>query len=62
MAVLLSSTRVTNDPLSETYFVRAADALGLHRTDGEHACVACAGTWPCPPALAAAFMLDLHTS
>ncbi|MDP4510053.1 hypothetical protein [Nonomuraea turcica] len=61
MAVLLSTTHVMNDPLSETYFVRAADALDIHRADSTHACAACAGSWPCAPALAAAFMLDLHS-
>ncbi|TMR88897.1 hypothetical protein [Nonomuraea basaltis] len=59
MAVLLGTTRTETDPLSETYFVRAAGALDTHLADSGHACVSCAAAWPCPPALAAAFMLEL---
>ncbi|SEH02453.1 hypothetical protein SAMN05444920_126111 [Nonomuraea solani] len=62
MAVLLGVTHIETDPLSETYFTRAAGALDAHRADSAHACVSCAATWPCAPALAAAFMLELHAA
>ncbi len=62
MSVLLGVKRAENDPLSETYFTRAAGALDVHRVDSGHACLSCAAAWPCVPALAAAFMLDLHTA
>ncbi|WP_171074060.1 hypothetical protein [Nonomuraea basaltis] len=62
MAVLLGTTRAETDPLNETYFVRAAGALDVHRADSGHACVSCAAAWPCAPALAAAFMLELHAA
>jgi len=62
MAVLLETRRSETDPLSETYFVRAADALNIHQADPGHACAPCRASWPCPPALAAAFILDLHAS
>ncbi|GAA1694611.1 hypothetical protein GCM10009733_107950 [Nonomuraea maheshkhaliensis] len=63
MSVLLSETRAEIDPLGETYFSRAAVALHAHRAgDSSRTCLSCATAWPCAPALAAAFMLDLHTS
>ncbi|MEV0389259.1 hypothetical protein [Nonomuraea sp. NPDC050643] len=62
MAVLLGTTRVHDDPLAETYFVRAAGALDIHRAGAEHTCLSCGAAWPCAPALAAAFMLELHAS
>ncbi|MCA2229924.1 hypothetical protein [Nonomuraea aurantiaca] len=62
MSVFLGMTHAENDSLSETYFARAAGALDVHRAGSEHACLSCAAAWPCAPALAAAFMLDLHTA
>ncbi|MCA2229243.1 hypothetical protein [Nonomuraea aurantiaca] len=62
MSAFLGVMRTENDPLIETYFARAADALDVHRADSGHACLSCAAAWPCAPALAAAFMLDLHTA
>lgn len=60
MVVLLGEAHIETDPLSETYFTRAAGALDTHRADSGHACLSCAAAWPCAPALAAAFMLELH--
>lgn len=62
MAVLLGMTRTGSDSLSETYFERAAGTLDAHRMDARHSCLSCASAWPCAPARAAAFMLELHTS
>ncbi|MFG1946463.1 hypothetical protein [Nonomuraea sp. NPDC048826] len=59
MAVLLG-TKPVHDPLSETYFARAAGALDTHRAGAGHTCDSCGAAWPCAPALAAAFMLELH--
>jgi hypothetical protein len=59
MAVLLG-TRPVHDPLGETCFTRAAGTLDIHRSGPGHACVSCGATWPCAPARAAAFMLELH--
>jgi hypothetical protein len=61
VAVLIGAGRAQADPLSEAYFVSAAGALDTHCAGPRHACVSCAATWPCDPALAAAFMLELHT-
>lgn len=60
MAVLIGAARAQADPLSEVYFVRAAGALDTHCAGPWHVCISCAATWPCEPALAAAFMLELH--
>lgn len=62
MAVLLGMTRTEADPLSETYFHRAAGTLDVHRMDARHMCASCGSAWPCAPTLAAAFVLDLHTA
>ena len=62
MAVLLSTPPVHDDPLSEMYFAQAAGTLEVHQADSGHACVSCVAAWPCAPALAAAFMLELHTA
>ncbi|WP_336215371.1 hypothetical protein [Nonomuraea sp. LPB2021202275-12-8] len=62
MAVLLSTPPVHDDPLHETYFAQAAGALEVHQAGTGHACVSCATAWPCAPALAAAFMLELHSA
>lgn len=62
MAVLLTSTCVDNDPLTEAYFSRAAGELGTHRSDGSGSCACCRVVWPCPKALAAAFLLDIHSA
>ncbi|MFC5835535.1 hypothetical protein [Nonomuraea insulae] len=61
MAFLIGAARAQANPLSEAYFVRAASVLDAHRAGPGHACISCAATWPCDPALAAAFMLELHT-
>ncbi|MBO2455192.1 hypothetical protein J4573_49460 [Actinomadura barringtoniae] len=49
-------------PLNEAYFTRAARDLGDHHLGAGHACACCARAWPCPKALAAAFILDMHDS
>lgn len=48
-------------PLDEAYFVRAARDLNDHHGGPDHACATCGAPWPCAKALAAAFILDLHT-
>ncbi|MFD2351804.1 hypothetical protein ACFSTC_24850 [Nonomuraea ferruginea] len=60
MAVLLGTKPAHDDPLGETCFARAASALDAHRAGAAHACASCGAAWPCAPALAAAFILELH--
>jgi hypothetical protein len=48
-------------PLDEAYFTRAARDLNDHYSDHGHACTTCGAAWPCAKALAAAFILELHT-
>ncbi|GIH78251.1 hypothetical protein [Planobispora longispora] len=62
MATLLGLVPAQSEPLSEAYFVRAAGSLTQHRADSAHLCGTCRSAWPCAKTLAAAFMLDLHTT
>lgn len=52
--------RTTPTALDEAYFTRAAHDLEEHYADPGHRCVRCVASWPCPKALAAAFILDMH--
>lgn len=49
------------DPL-EGCFAQAAHNLGDHGAGTGHECVGCGASWPCPKALAAAFILGMHAT
>jgi hypothetical protein len=58
---MAAATLTTRETLDEAYFTRAARELNDHYCRSGSACTACGGAWPCERALAAAFVLDMHT-